>query len=76
MNTAFLLMAQYGGKAIIPIEDECRDYSSHLAPTKQKFSAGEIAMPVCPTHTPALLTLAFARFFLISRCTRRAHAGP
>jgi hypothetical protein len=26
MNTAFLLMAQYGGKAIIPIEDVCRDY--------------------------------------------------
>ena len=30
MNTAFLLMAQYGGKAIVPIEDVCRDYFSHL----------------------------------------------
>jgi Pyocin activator protein PrtN len=46
MNTAFLLMAQYGGKAIVPIEDVCRDYFSHLKPTKlvQKISTGEIAI--------------------------------
>jgi len=38
MNTAFLLMAQYDG--IIPIEAVCRDYFSHLNPTKlvQKIS--------------------------------------
>ena len=51
MKTAFLLMAQYNGKAIIPINDvcrECRDYFPHLTPTKlvQKISAGEIAMPL------------------------------
>jgi len=48
MNTAFLLMAQYGGKAVIPIEHVCRDYFSHLNPTKlvQKISAGEIAIPL------------------------------
>jgi pyocin activator protein PrtN len=48
MNTAFLLMAQYEGKAIIPIEHVCRDYFSHLNPTKlvQKISAGEIAIPL------------------------------
>ena len=48
MNTTFLLMAQYGGKAIVPIEDVCRDYFSHLNPTKlvQKISAGEIAIPL------------------------------
>ena len=48
MNTAFLLMAQYGGKAIIPIEDVCRDYFSHLNATKlvQKISVGEIAIPL------------------------------
>jgi hypothetical protein len=48
MNTGFLLMAQYGGKAIVPIEDVCRDYFSHLNPTKllQKISAGEIAIPL------------------------------
>lgn len=28
--TAFLLIAQYSGKAIIPLNDVCRDYSSHL----------------------------------------------
>ena len=32
MNTAFLLMAQYDGKAIIPIDDVCRDYFFHLTP--------------------------------------------
>jgi hypothetical protein len=48
MNTAFLLMAQYGGKAIIPIEDICRDYFSHLNATKllHKISAGEIVIPL------------------------------
>ena len=35
MNTAFLLMAQYNGQAVIPIESVCRDYFSHL--TLDKF---------------------------------------
>ena len=32
----------------VPIEDVCRDYFSHLNPTKlvQKISAGEIAIPL------------------------------
>ncbi len=30
MNTAFLLMAQYNGSAIIPVEKVCKDYFSHL----------------------------------------------
>lgn len=53
MNTAFLLMAQYGGKAIIPIEDVCRDYFSHLNTTKlvQKISCGEIALPLVRIET-------------------------
>jgi Pyocin activator protein PrtN len=48
MNTAFLLMAQYGGKAIIPISEICRDYFPHLNTTKlvQKISCGEIALPL------------------------------
>jgi hypothetical protein len=48
MNTTFLLMAQYGGKAIIPVEQACEDYFSHLNPTKlvQKLSTGEIAIPL------------------------------
>jgi hypothetical protein len=48
MNTAFLLMAQYAGKAIIPIDDVCRDYFFHLTPTKlvRKISRGEIALPL------------------------------
>jgi hypothetical protein len=41
-------MAQYEGKAIIPIGDVCRDHFSHLNPTKlvQKISAGDIAIPL------------------------------
>jgi hypothetical protein len=48
MNTAFLLMAQYDGKAIIPIDDVCRDYFFHLTPTKlvRKISRGQIALPL------------------------------
>ena len=48
LHTAFLLMAQYAGKAIIPVEDVCRDYFSHLDTTKfiRKVGAGEIAIPL------------------------------
>mgnify|MGYP002078667485 CR=1 FL=1 len=49
MNIALLLMAQYSGKAIIPIDEVCRDYFLHLTPTKliRKISAGEIAGAYC-----------------------------
>ncbi|KMO39299.1 Pyocin activator protein PrtN [Methylobacterium variabile] len=48
MNTAFLLMAQYGAAAVIPIDAVCRDYFWHLSPDKlvRKISAGEIALPL------------------------------
>lgn len=48
MNTAFLLMAQYGGKAIISVEELCRDYFPHLTPEKfvRKVNSGEIALPL------------------------------
>lgn len=48
MNTAFLLMAQYNGSAIIPVEKVCKDYFSHLTPEKfvRKVSLGEIAIPL------------------------------
>ena len=48
MKTAFLLMAQYEGKAIIPIDQVCHDYFFHLTPNKliRKISAGEIALPL------------------------------
>ena len=47
-STAFLLFAQYGGRAVIPVEDVCRDYFNHLTPDKflRKVTAGEIAIPV------------------------------
>jgi hypothetical protein len=52
-STAFLLFAQYGGKAVIPVEDVCRDYFSHLTPDKflRKVGAGEIAIPVVRAET-------------------------
>jgi Pyocin activator protein PrtN. len=48
VNTAFLLMAQYNGAAVIPVEAVCRDYFSHLDPSKfvRKVGAGEIAIPL------------------------------
>jgi hypothetical protein len=47
-STIFLLMAQYGGKAVIPVSDVCRDYFSHLDPGKfiRKVGAGDIAIPL------------------------------
>jgi hypothetical protein len=48
MNTAFLLMAQYGARAVIPAEEVCRDYFPHLTLPKflRKVGAGEIALPL------------------------------
>ncbi|MER9450119.1 pyocin activator PrtN family protein [Mesorhizobium sp. M0254] len=48
MNTAFLLLAQYNGAAIIPIAAVCRDYFQHLTPQQfaRKTTEGEIDLPV------------------------------
>jgi hypothetical protein len=48
MNTAFLLMAQYNGAAIIPVEAVCRDYFTHLTADNfvRKVTAGEIPIPL------------------------------
>ncbi|MGF6664819.1 hypothetical protein QF000_006487 [Paraburkholderia atlantica] len=48
VNTAFILMAQYGAKAIIPIEDVCRDYFAPLTlpVLLRKISTGDIAVPL------------------------------
>lgn len=47
MNTAFLLMAQYG-RAVIPLEAVCRDYFAPLTVDnlKRKVAAGEIRLPI------------------------------
>lgn len=39
MNTAFVLMAQYNGKAIISIEQVCSDYFTHLTPVRKSYWA-------------------------------------
>lgn len=48
MNTAFLLMAQYNGQAVIPASLVARDYFPHLTTEKfvRKVSAGEIDIPL------------------------------
>lgn len=48
MNTAFLLMAQYNGLAVVPVNLVCRDYFPHLTPDKfiRKVSAGDINIPL------------------------------
>lgn len=48
MNTAFLLMAQYDGKAVIPVDVVARDYFPHLSTDKflRKAALGEIKLPI------------------------------
>jgi hypothetical protein len=47
-NTSFLLMAQYDGAAVIPLESVCRDFFGHLTVEKllRKILRGEIALPI------------------------------
>jgi len=48
MNTIFLLMAQYEGKAIIPLSTVCADYFTHLTIEmfQRKVLAGQIKIPI------------------------------
>jgi hypothetical protein len=48
VNTAFLLMAQYDGRAVIPIERVREDYFSHLSSRifRDKLNRGEIKLPI------------------------------
>lgn len=48
MKTAFILMAQYDGKAVIPVDDVVRDYFAPLTVAKflEKTLAGQIRLPV------------------------------
>jgi hypothetical protein len=48
MNTAFLLMAQYDGQAVIPVSQVAKDYFPHLSTDKflRKVSMGEINIPL------------------------------
>ncbi len=48
MTTIFLLLAQYGATAVVPIGVVARDYFPHLSAEKllRKISLGEIRLPV------------------------------
>ena len=48
MKTTFMLMAQYDGKAVIPLEEVRRDYFLHLDLPKflTKVRSGAINLPV------------------------------
>lgn len=47
-STTFLLLAQYGGRAAISLEEVCRDFFQHLAPEQlmQKVGAGDVRLVV------------------------------
>lgn len=48
MKTAFLLLAQYDGQAVVPINVVCRDYFAPLTvgTLLRKIGGGEIRLPV------------------------------
>ena len=48
MKTHFLLLAQYDGLAVIPVDLVCRDYFRHLTVEKflRKALAGDISIPI------------------------------
>lgn len=50
MNTLFLLMAQYDGKAVIPLDRVCADYMNlTVEKFKSKCLQGEIEIPIVRT---------------------------
>lgn len=48
MKTAFMLMAQYDGLAVIPVAKVVKDYFSHLSVDafQRKVALGEIRLPL------------------------------
>lgn len=48
MKTLFLLMAQYDGRPVIPLETVRADYFAHLSMDKflRKTASGEIKLPI------------------------------
>lgn len=48
MNTAFLLLARHDGRAMIPVDEVCREYFAPLTLTVllRKIGNGEIALPL------------------------------
>jgi hypothetical protein len=48
MNTVFLLLAQYGATAVVPIEKVCADYFAPLTlpNLRRKIAAGDIPLPL------------------------------
>jgi hypothetical protein len=48
VKTSFLLVSQYDGMTIVPVEWVCRDFFRHLSVEKflRKTLTGEIAIPV------------------------------
>jgi len=48
VKTLFLLMAQYNGLTIIPLNQVCKDYFTHLTTDmfQRKVMAGQIRIPI------------------------------
>jgi hypothetical protein len=48
MNTVFLLMAEFGARAVIPIDEVRKAYFAHLELDKllRKIALGEISLPL------------------------------
>lgn len=48
MKTLFVLMAQYDGQVVIPLDRVCKDYFTHLTPDmlQRKVMSGQIKIPI------------------------------
>jgi Pyocin activator protein PrtN len=51
--TLFLLMAQYNGQTVVPLDQVCRDFFRHLTVEKllRKALRGDIALPIVRIET-------------------------
>jgi hypothetical protein len=51
--TLFLLMAQYNGKTVVPLDRVCRDFFGHVTVEKmlRKALRGDLALPIVRIET-------------------------
>lgn len=75
--TLFLLMAQYNGKTVVPIDVVCRDFFGHLTVEKllRKALRGDLALPIVRIETSQKAQRGVHLMDLATYIDKRRHAA-
>lgn len=77
MNTIWMLTARHEGRPIIPVDEVCRDYFTHLTPQKflRKVTDGTLPLPLVRIEDSQKSAKGVAILDLASYLDQRIEAG-